>query len=30
MSYGETSFQSLVLQAYHVRNDAIVQLGMTE
>ena len=30
MSYSETSFQSLVLQAYHVRNDAIVQLGMTE
>ena len=28
MSYGETSFQSLVLEAYHVRYDAIVQLAV--
>lgn len=30
MSYGETSFQSLVLEVYHLRYDSIVQLGMTD
>lgn len=30
MSYGETSFQDLVQEAYHVRYDAIVQCGMAD